>query len=270
MIQKAKTAVQDRLTVVREKAGNPATLRKIALWGLAGVAAIFGTKYTIKFFGKLKAKADKRKWEKEADTNPAVRQAIAIDQAVNPWGWDWTTSFDSTDVGTILRTAEEIKDLDAVYDAYEKITEGESLQDDLSTELSPAHYAIFMQMVLKEPGKIILNAGYHVTKDVYAKVKKESYLRTTPELRGVSEYNPFDNDNIIENLSIGDIIGITTGKQVWDYNNVALFAEITATTEEGKKVNVYYPRTKIGLVTKAAFQQKYKDKLIEIDPDDLD
>ena len=101
----------------------------------------------ILFFGKkLLTGVSRLSAESQALTDPAVQQAMSSKQAMNPSGFDFMMSFDTTNVPEIFATASEINNLNKVGNKYRSLY-NRSLIEDLQKELSPDDYRAFLKKV---------------------------------------------------------------------------------------------------------------------------
>ncbi|MFM1794407.1 MAG: hypothetical protein RL642_792, partial [Bacteroidota bacterium] len=103
-------------------------------------ALIAGGIYLTYRVGKnLIAKVNKNNAQKNTDDKPEVRQAMSLRSSVNPSGYSWMKSFDTTNVDTVMEIAKTITNLDKVQKAYKDLYQ-DNLLDDLQSDLSTGEY----------------------------------------------------------------------------------------------------------------------------------
>jgi len=79
----------------------------------------------------------------KAGTDANTSLAIAIRQAVNPWGVDWAIEFDGTSEGELMDVAKQITDFESVAASYSRLY-AENLVDRLQKELSVQGFQQFI------------------------------------------------------------------------------------------------------------------------------
>ena len=110
-------------------------------------ALIAGGIYLTYRVGKnLIAKVNKNNAQKNTDDKPEVRQAMSLRSSVNPSGYSWMKSFDTTNVDTVMEIAKTITNLDKVQKAYKDLYQ-DNLLDDLQSDLSTGEYEAFLNII---------------------------------------------------------------------------------------------------------------------------
>ena len=195
---------------------------------VGGVAIGIGGFLIYKLGSKIVAGIQQRNTENLASDNPEVRQAMSLRSGINPSGVNWMRDFDGTSTTIIFETSRQIKNLNAVGDAYRKLY-GDDLLKDLQSELSASDYQKFLTMVSSNPGKTGGNAPVSFAKKSQMVVAKvEVFLRTSPDATyHEAIYQAFSsNKNIIRKAKAGEFLGYATGKQAYDDKNNVKFIEV--------------------------------------------
>lgn len=188
--------------------------KKLTVYALGGTAIIVGGRAAYKAIRKAKLL-------KQVD-NPAVQQALAFQQGLDPYdmfGW-------GTDEKLLMNTATEVKDWPAVIEAYKSITGG-SLLIDLKGDLSNKDYASLIDainaskdaqkgIVKNEGGQALetgggaINWGYNDAPNLKGKVfisNQEFYAFPDPaKVSGVSSAYS------VTKAPVGKTVGFSTGR----------------------------------------------------------
>jgi hypothetical protein len=222
-----------KLVKYRPSASVTDTLVKVALVGTG-----------LYFLNKAYRNYQKSQTEAEADSNPAVQQAMALRVAMNPSGLEWLRRVDGTDLTGIFTTALKITSIQAVASAYKNLYQS-SLFDDLQTELSASEYQKLLTIV-----KYSGNQSIQIPVGNFAVTKLAANARKTPKVLGKFS---FDN-NIIKQVNTNTFIGFTTGKKAFDAESNTAFIELK--TFNGKKF-FYVALSQVDLYSKSDFEAKY-------------
>ncbi len=189
--------------------------------------------------------------ESQVENDPAVGQAQGLRVAMNPSGNEWMRKIDGTSLEAIFKIAKEITDLEAVRKAYKNLYTT-SLYEDLQGDLSASDYQKFLAYATKgkagsqnyAPRRADIIPNYWLITTADANIRK------TPVKE--SKYNPLNN--ILKIVSVGKIIGVTTGKFVFDEPNDVVFIEFWTYTTKKEKKTFYVAKSQVELVSQ-------KDKL---------
>lgn len=177
-------------------------------------------------FKKLIKDLDKSKAEEQADTNPAVRQAMILNSAMNPSGLSWMRSMDTTNVESVEAVANQIQSLDEVVKAYKSLYNRDLLMD-LEKELTAADYNRILSIITSKAGADGKPMSPYVTVRSLVAVKKAVYLRRTPDASyHEAWYEPKTENNIVRLASPGEFIGFATGNQQYDAKNNVKFIQV--------------------------------------------
>lgn len=193
---------------------------------IGGVAIGLGG-YALYKLGKgIIANIKKNQTQSNVGENLETQQATILRTAMNPSGISWMKSFDTTDNDTILATATQIKDLNAVVKSYKNLYQDDLLTD-LQSELSTEDYKKFLSIV---QGNSQSNG---TTSTAYAKPQqlivaiKDVTVRKTPDASYHGAwYESKSGDNIVVVAKAGSFIGYATGKQQYDAKNDVKFIEV--------------------------------------------
>ena len=205
----------------------------------AGVVLYFLGK---KVFKNLK----KDSTESQVEDKPEVGQAQGLRQAMNPSGNSWMKNFDGTDTKAVFSIATEITNIEGVRNAYKNLYTT-SLYEDLQSELSAEEYQKFLSLATK--GKAGEKKFAPNRKDIIANVwlltTATANVRKTPEKQ--SRFNPLNN--VVKKVNSGKLIGITTGKFVYDEPNDVVFIEFWTFTSKREKKTYYVAKSQVELVS---------------------
>jgi hypothetical protein len=209
---------------------------------------------------KLYRDYKKTEEEKNIDKKPETRQAMSLRSAMNPSGISWLKSMDTTNVKAILDTAKEIKNIDAVREAYKNLYT-DDMWEDLKSELSPEDLERFTKTAQygqsKEAGttnKIFnLKPGYVIT-------AKEGNLRKTPKTSAYFlSVIPFSNylnqkiSNIILTAKENKYLGVFDAKKedvAMDTESNVLFIRVRAFSKEQKEIKYWVAKSVVNIVEK--------------------
>jgi len=204
-------------------------------------------------------------WAKQADNknkkdmadaaladNPAASQAAAIKAALRPYGYMWMRWFTigGVDYDRIMKTAEQITDLNAVVREYQKfVGDNEpSMHDDLETCIGVEGHQKFLALATK--GKTgnwyYAKESTNVPANFWVITKADTNVRRTPQLI----HKLYINDNIVKTVAKGKILGATTGKFAYDEPNKVLFIEFwTIVAKTGKRQTYFAAKSQVELIS---------------------
>ncbi len=195
---------------------------------------------------KLLKNLKKDNTESKVENDPSVGQAQSLRQAMNPSGNEWMRKMDGTNKEAIFTIAKDIDDIEAVRKAYKNLF-NTSLYEDLQGELSATDYQKFLSLATK--GK----AGSHnyapkradIPVNNWVITKAQTNVRKTP----VKESKYFPSNNILKLVELGKLIGITTGKFVFDESNDVVFVEFWTYNPKKEKKTYYVAKSQVELIT---------------------
>ncbi len=194
-------------------------------------ALIAGGIYLTYRVGKnLIAKVNKNNAQKNTDDKPEVRQAMSLRSSVNPSGYSWMKSFDTTNVDTVMEIAKTITNLDKVQKPYKDIYQ-DNLLDDLQSDLSTGEYEAFLNIIASNANKDTSNGGappvQYTKKNQLIVAKKDVTLRSSPDASNHGAfYEVFSEDNIYRVAKAGEFLGYATGQQHYDEVNNVKFIQV--------------------------------------------
>lgn len=214
--------------------------------------------------------------DKDITTNPGVGQAQLLRIAMNPSGSALLFDTDGTNKDAILKLATQIKDLDAVVEAYKARYKG-SLLKHLEVELGTSDYARFL--ALAGGGN---NTGYNyevvkqgVEKGQWMRATKTAYIRSSPKkdngifttedllLKALNPLNVFDKSkrigNILTQAKQGEMVGWTTGKTGYDEIHDIIFLEGQTLNKKKQRVSFWVAKSQVEFISKEEVQKR-KDK----------
>lgn len=115
--------------------GGKGKISPLAAFGILAVIGAGG-------YGLSRWVKNKRQKDAAAQfgTNPAVNQAVAFRNALNPSGYSWMKDFDGTDEALATKTAAEVTDWKEVMSKYRALYQSDLLSD-LQKDLSPSDFA---------------------------------------------------------------------------------------------------------------------------------
>lgn len=221
----------------------------------AGLALVWFGK---KFLDKLK----KDTTESQVENNPSVGQAQGLRQAMNPSGNVWMMSFDTTSTDAVFTIAKEITDIEGVRKAYKNLYNS-SLYEDLQAELTATDYQKFLSYATK--GK----AGSQNYAPTRTDIKPNYWVITTAEANirstAVKESKYMPGNNIVKLAGKGKIVGISTGKFVYDESNDVNFVEFWTLTSKKVKKTYFVAKSQIELVDHTTKLAKDKQGAIPLE-----
>ena len=255
---------------------------------IAGAGLVYvGRKY-------LKKRAQS-KLLRQAGTNREVRAAVEIYQAIpdglkkgqgglfNPTGFakdavnQVKRIWQRTDTDRILNIAKNIHtrnlDIDKVYRYFYKLY-GEQLYLLLNTALDTGDLAKFNNYASSGTA----SSSPKVTGQQYAVVKVNNLnVRKTPE--NMSWKQVFTKSNKIGTVPFGKILGLTTGREVFDEDHDVVFVELRIWDENNKVHTAYAWKGGLKFLTIPQLQKEFKtndyavllrsNHLYRFDPGDL-
>jgi hypothetical protein len=202
---------------------------------------------------KLRINLKKENEQSKITENPEVAQAQGLRQAINPSGYEWLRKTDGTKEEEVFAIAKEITDIKAVVASYKsqysdakKLIQA-SLYDDLQAELSATDYQKFLSLATK--GK----AGSHnyaskredIPINNWVITKAQTNIRKTP----VKESKYLPGNNILKLVELGKLVGITTGKFVFDESNDVVFVEFWTFNPKKEKKTYYVAKSQVELIS---------------------
>ena len=194
-------------------------------------ALIAGGIYLTYRVGKnLIAKVNKNNAQKNTDDKPEVRQAMSLRSSVNPSGYNWMKSFDTTNVDTVMEIAKTITNLDKVQKAYKDLYQ-DNLLDDLQSDLSTSEYEAFLNIIASNANKDTSNGGAppvkYTKKNQLIVAKKDVTIRKSPDASNHGAfYEIMSEDNIYRVAKAGEFLGYATGQQHYDEVNNVKFIQV--------------------------------------------
>lgn len=203
---------------------------------------------------KLLKNLKKDQTESKIETDPTVGQAQGLRQAMNPSGNEWMRKMDGTNKEAIFAIAKDITDIEAVRASYRKLytnlkimNSAASLYEDLQGELSASDYQKFLSLATK--GK----AGSHnyapkredIPVNNWVITKAQTNIRKTP----VKESKYLPGNNILKLVELGKLLGITTGKFVFDESNDVVFVEFWTFNPKKEKKIYYVAKSQVELIS---------------------
>jgi len=184
----------------------------------------------------LKDKAADEEGAKVGDSADAAA-ASSITSAVNPSGISWLSQIDGTNAVQIMNAIQTAikggKTFKQISDSYSKLTKGNSLQDDMKSELSTSQYQTFLNIIKLTTKSNIANTSNFKNPvnpgDVLASASTIT-VRKTPYIDGTISL--FDRrGNAIELIKdIGTFIGTATGKYQTSISRDTILADKASTT----------------------------------------
>jgi Annexin len=222
--------------------------------GIGIALFIFGKK----FFVNLK----KETTESRVESDPSVGQAQGLRLAMNPSGNEWMRKFDGTTTDTIFSIAKEITDIESVRQAYKKLY-NTSLYEDLQSELSANDYQKFLALATK--GK----AGSHNYAPTRSDIAANHYVITTAQANirrtPVKQSKYFSTNNIVKLTDKGKIVGLSTGKFVYDEDHDVVFIEFWTLTTKNIKTSYFVAKSQVELLDRKAKLEREKQVKLPIE-----
>jgi hypothetical protein len=213
-------------------------------------ALIAGGIYLTYRVGKnLIAKVNKNNAQKNTDDKPEVRQAMSLRSSVNPSGYSWMKSFDTTNVDTVMEIAKTITNLDKVQKAYKDLYQ-DNLLDDLQSDLSTSEYEAFLNIIASNANKDTSNGGappvQYTKKNQLIVAKKDVTLRSSPDASNHGAfYEVFSEDNIYRVAKAGEFLGYATGQQHYDEVNNVKFIQVAYVINAKYAPTAYKKKNKV-------------------------
>lgn len=215
-----------------------------------------GVFLVIRYFSRKQDERNANKSDTKAPTDPAVGQAQLLRIAMNPSGTRSLFDVDGTNKTAILNVAREIKNPQAVIDAYKERYGGDSLLHHLEVELGPEDYAKFLAL-----SGLATNSttNYNVLKDGIApkqviRTTKETNARSSPKKTGV-----FDHTNVLALIPANYIIGFTTGKTEYDSDNDIIFLEVINYNLRKQQIKFWVAKSQVETFTQAEYEKRKKN-----------
>jgi len=213
---------------------------------------------------------------KQAGTNREVRAAVDIYQTIpdglkkgqgglfNPIGLakdavnQVKRIWQRTDTNRILYIAKSIHsqnlDIDKVYRYFYKLY-GEQLYLLLNTALEPNDLSKFNNYTASGTA----SSTQKITSQKYAVVKVNNLnVRKTPE--NISWKQVFTRSNKIGTVPFGNILGLTTGREVFDEEHNVVFVEVNVWDAKGKTHIAYAWKGGLKFLTIPELQKEFKTK----------
>ena len=213
-------------------------------------ALIAGGIYLTYRVGKnLIAKVNKNNAQKNTDDKPEVRQAMSLRSSVNPSGYSWMKSFDTTNVDTVMEIAKTITNLDKVQKAYKDLYQ-DNLLDDLQSDLSTSEYEAFLNIIASNANKDTSNGGAppvkYTKKNQLIVAKKDVTIRKSPDASNHGAfYEVFSEDNIYRVAKAGEFLGYATGQQHYDEVNNVKFIQVAYVINAKYAPTAYKKKNKV-------------------------
>lgn len=193
---------------------------------IGGVVIGLGGYLAYKVGGSLLKSINKNTTQSQAGESVEIQQATVLRAAMNPSGFSWMMSFDTTDNKTILSMATQIVKLEDVISAYRKLYDSDLLSD-LQSELSAEDYKNFISVVSGNSSRKGGATQTYAQKTQPIVAKVELFVRSSPDASYHGAfYEVGENNNIIVKAKAGAFIGYATGKQAYDSKNDVKFIEV--------------------------------------------
>lgn len=216
---------------------------------IKGVLIAGGIYLTYRVGKNLIAKVNKNNAQKNTDDKPEVRQAMSLRSSVNPSGYSWMKSFDTTSVDTVMEIAKTITNLDKVQKAYKDLYQ-DNLLDDLQSDLSTSEYEAFLNIIASNANKDTSNGGappvQYTKKNQLIVAKKDVTLRSSPDASNHGAfYEVFSEDNIYRVAKAGEFLGYATGQQHYDEVNNVKFIQVAYVINAKYAPTAYKKKNKV-------------------------
>ncbi len=228
-------------------------------------ALIAGGIYLTYRVGKnLIAKVNKNNAQKNTDDKPEVRQAMSLRSSVNPSGYSWMKSFDTTNVDTVMEIAKTITNLDKVQKAYKDLYQ-DNLLDDLQSDLSTGEYEAFLNIIASNANKDTSNGGAppvkYTKKNQLIVAKKDVTIRKSPDASNHGAfYEVFSEDNIYRVAKAGEFLGYATGQQHYDEVNNVKFIQVAYVINAKYAPAAYKKKNKVKMSFWISASSNYTDQ----------
>ncbi len=228
-------------------------------------ALIAGGIYLTYRVGKnLVAKVNKNNAQKNTDDKPEVRQAMSLRSSVNPSGYSWMKSFDTTNVSTVMEIAKTITNLDKVQKAYKDLYQ-DNLLDDLQSDLSTNEYEAFLNIIASNANKDTSGGGappvQYTKKNQLIVAKKDVTIRKSPDATNHGAfYEVFSEDNIYRVAKAGEFLGYATGQQHYDEVNNVKFIQVAYVINAKYAPSAYKKKNKVKMSFWISASSNYTDQ----------
>lgn len=228
-------------------------------------ALIAGGIYLTYRVGKnLVAKVNKNNAQKNTDDKPEVRQAMSLRSSVNPSGYSWMKSFDTTNVSTVMEIAKTITNLDKVQKAYKDLYQ-DNLLDDLQSDLSTSEYEAFLNIIASNANKDTSGGGappvQYTKKNQLIVAKKDVTIRKSPDASNHGAfYEVFSDDNIYRVAKAGEFLGYATGQQHYDEVNNVKFIQVAYVINAKYAPAAYKKKNKVKMSFWISASSNYTDQ----------
>ena len=228
-------------------------------------ALIAGGIYLTYRVGKnLLAKVNKNNAQKNADDKPEIRQAMSLRSAVNPSGYSWMKSFDTTNVSTVMEIAKTIANLDKVQKAYKDLYQ-DNLLDDLQSDLSTSEYEAFLNIIASNANKDTSGGGappvQYTKKNQLIVAKKDVTIRKSPDASNHGAfYEVLSEDNIYRVAKAGEFLGYATGQQHYDEVNNVKFIQVAYVINGKYAPAAYKKKNKVKMSFWISASKNYTDQ----------
>lgn len=221
-----------------------AALRLLAIG--TGIYIVF------RYLGKKEEEKRYLKDDKDLATNLAKGQAVALRAAMNPSGSAALFDVDGQNKTAIMNIATEIKDLQAVTDAYNSRFKG-SLIHHLEIEIGAEEMQRFL--ALAGGASTVANTNYESIKSgvqrAFVRTTKETNARSTPKKTGL-----FDHSNILKTFNANNIVGSSTGKTQYDAANDIIFLEVQMKNKRKQLITFWVAKSQVELISNEDFNKR--------------
>lgn len=197
---------------------------------------------------------------KNADSEE-VQQAIAVRSAINPSGFAWLSSMDSTDIDSLYELAGRITDLKQVVKQYKNLY-SRSMMDDLQKELDPKEYEKFL-LLQKNKYTDTTASTPDIQKSVENKGKYVLTIDKTKFYKEVKDYLIPFTGHIYEEKA-GRCIGVVAiGESIRSYNAYMVYpvtlVRVFVKTQQNHDKYFYVDIDDVKLVTTSEYYKSYKN-----------
>jgi hypothetical protein len=205
-----------------------------------------------RYFANNRTQKHYEKDDKDAATNLAKGQAITLRIAMNPSGTPALFDVDGTNKTSIMTTAREIKDLQAVIDAYNERFQG-SLLHHLELELGADDFQRFLALAGGASNSTVDYASLKngVPANNLIRTTKQANARSTPKKPGF-----FDHGNILKTFDANNVIGDSTGKTDYDADNDIIFVEVKMQNKRKQLVNFWVAKSQVEFITPDQYNKR--------------
>lgn len=191
--------------------------------------------------------------DKDLATDISKGQALALRAAMNPSGSASLFDVDGTNKTAIMNIATEIKDLQAVIDAY-NARFGGSLMHHLEIEIGAEEQQRFI--ALAGGAAKVANTNYESIKTGVSSFNlvrtiKPANARSTPKKPGY-----FDHGNILKTFDPYYVIGNSTGKTQYDAANDIIFIEVKVANKRKQQVTFWVAKSQVELISPTDYPKR--------------